>query len=283
MLCRFPRLSLARAQEPEDPEKAVGTQPGARERAPNEPPHPSQGRSQCILLSLPRPWQRRSPKSLFVPQTQRLRPPAPGIQESVPSPLGSLCPSVLRLLVTFSRTFPASPQGPHLELNKCAFGFFPRSVCVLSSVGTRGLGGSCPVPSSSFSPRASSSHHILPSTPPPRGLPFSAPLSPSASLRASSRGHRPQSPTALPLPSSHSCLWGLETREEMTEPLWSPPACVRAPGHTLRREAAPTRYSDTQTFQSGDLGLGRKSLLCSIAQGHACRWEAAWEEERGRS
>lgn len=125
MLCRFPRLSLARAQEPEDPEKAVGTQPGARERAPNEPPHPSQGRSQCILLSLPRPWQRRSPKSLFVPQTQRLRPPAPGIQESVPSPLGSLCPSVLHLLVTFSRTFPASPQGPHLELNKCAFGFFP--------------------------------------------------------------------------------------------------------------------------------------------------------------
>lgn len=60
ILCRFPLLSLARAQEPEDPEKAVGTQPGARERAPNEPPHPSQGRSQCTLLSLPRPLQRRS-------------------------------------------------------------------------------------------------------------------------------------------------------------------------------------------------------------------------------
>lgn len=38
----------------------MGTQPGARERAPNEPPHPSQGRSQCTLLSLPRPLQRRS-------------------------------------------------------------------------------------------------------------------------------------------------------------------------------------------------------------------------------
>lgn len=59
-----------------------------------------------------------------------IRPQAPGIQESVPSPLGSSCPSLLHLLVSFSRTFPACPQGPHLELNKCAFGFPPvLSVC----------------------------------------------------------------------------------------------------------------------------------------------------------
>ncbi|EDM07686.1 FXYD domain-containing ion transport regulator 7 [Rattus norvegicus] len=74
--------------------------------------HTKAGANAPCSLSLPRPWQRRrSPKSLFVPQTQRLRPPAPGIQESVPSALGSSCPSFLHLLVSFSRTFPAVPSG----------------------------------------------------------------------------------------------------------------------------------------------------------------------------
>lgn len=50
------------------------------------------------------------PKSPFAPQTQRLRPPAPGIQESVPSSLGSSFPFLLHFLV-FSRTFPAVPSG----------------------------------------------------------------------------------------------------------------------------------------------------------------------------
>lgn len=146
---------------------------------------------------------------------------------------------------------PLSPQGPHLELNKCAIGSPPCSVCVLSSVGTRGLGGrlrrlSCPLLLLPQGLRLSPHPSFHTS---PRGLPFSAPLSPSASLRPSGGGHRPQSPTVLPFPSSHPCLWGLETREEMTEPLWSPPACVLPPGHTLRPEAAPTRYSDTSVWR----------------------------------
>ncbi|OBS72783.1 hypothetical protein A6R68_12654 [Neotoma lepida] len=40
----------------------------------------------------------------------------------------------------------------------------------------------------------------------------------------------------------------------MTEPLWSPPARTRAPGHTLRPEAAPTRLETLGSDR--DPGLG---------------------------
>lgn len=252
--CRSPLLSLAGAQESEDRVKAVGTQPGAGEYAPSEPPHPPQGRSHCTPLSFPRPWQRRSPK-------EPICSPDPETQAS--SSLGSRSPSP----VPWDPHFPSSCiawssspgpsglslQGPRVKLNKCAF-VFPRSVCVLSSVGTQGLGGRLRWLCCFFLPPLLflllllkgllfSPHPFLQTF--PSGLPFSLPLSPSVSPRPSSGGHRPQSPTTLHRSCSHPCLWGLEAREEMTELLWSPPVLARAPGHTLRPEAAPTRDSHT--------------------------------------
>ncbi|XP_022442148.1 FXYD domain-containing ion transport regulator 7 isoform X2 [Delphinapterus leucas] len=71
------------------------------------------------------------PKSPSASQTQELRPPAPGVPGVHPQP-----PTIP---VCYS---PAPPCSPHpqrlcLELNKCAFGFSPCSVCVFSSVGTK--------------------------------------------------------------------------------------------------------------------------------------------------
>lgn len=104
------------------------------------------------------------PKSPFAPQTQRLRPPAPGIQESVPSSLGSSFPFLLHFLV-FSRTFPLSPQGPRVKLNKCAFVFPPFCLCVVVCGHPR-TGWETEVvvlflPSSSFPPSPPQEPHLL--------------------------------------------------------------------------------------------------------------------------
>lgn len=205
ILCRFPLLSLARAQEPEDPEKAVGTQPGARERSPNEPPHPYQGRSQCTLLALP-------PQAVATTTTPKepICTPDPETQASSSWDSG-VCPQCPGILVSLP---PASPGLLLQDLPRCPLrvhilslinvqSVSPRSVCVLSSVGTRGLGGrlrrlSCPLlllpQGLLLSPHPS--FHTS-----PRGRPFSAPLSPSASLRPLGGGHRPQSPTSSPSPA----------------------------------------------------------------------------------
>lgn len=249
--CRSPLLSLAGAQEPEDRVKAVGTQPGAGEYAPNEPPHPPQGRSHCTPLSFPRPWQRRSPKEPICspdPETQASSSWDPGVCPQFPGILISLPPAFPGLL----QDLPGCPLRVRVLSLINVHSFFPRSVCVLSSVGSQGLGGRLRwlccfflplllfllllLKSLLFSP-----HPFLQTF--PRGLPFSLPLSPSVSPRPSSGGHRPQSPITLHRSCSHPCLWGLEAGEEMTELLWSPPALARAPGHTLRPEAAPTRDS----------------------------------------
>lgn len=67
--------------------KAVGTQPGARECAPDEPPHPPQGRSHRTPLSLLRPWQWRSPKEPVCtpdPETQASSSWNPGVHPQYP-------------------------------------------------------------------------------------------------------------------------------------------------------------------------------------------------------
>lgn len=251
---RSPLLSLAGAQEPEDRVKAVGTQPGAGEYAPNEPPHPPQGRSHCTPLSFPRPWQRRSPKEPICspdPETQASSSWDPGVRPQFPGILISLPPAFPGLLL---QDLPGCPLRVHVLSLINVHSFFP-SLCLCVVVcGQPRTGREVEVVVPFLLPPLLflllllqgllfSPHSFLQTF--PRGLPFSLPLSPFVSPRPSSGGHRPQSPITLHRSCFHPCLWGLEAGKEMTELLWSPPALARAPGHTLRPEAAPTRDSHT--------------------------------------
>lgn len=105
-----------------------GPQPCPGSAPLNEPSHLLQGWSRCTSPGL---GNYDPPKSPSASQTQGLRPPAPGAPGVHPQP-----PTIP---VCYS---PAPPCSPHpqrlcLELNKCAFGFSPCSVCVFSSVGTK--------------------------------------------------------------------------------------------------------------------------------------------------
>lgn len=146
---------------------------------------------------------------------------------------------------------PLSPQGPHLELNKCAIGFSRFCLCVVVC-GHQRTGWEAeaavlsPPPPPPGPPPLTTS--FLPHL--PKGSSFLCTFVPICVPQTLRWRPPPSVPHVLPFPSSHPCLWGLETREEMTETLWSPPACVLAPGHTLRPEAAPTRYSDTSVWRS---------------------------------
>uniref|UniRef100_A0A8L2UKL5 FXYD domain-containing ion transport regulator n=1 Tax=Rattus norvegicus TaxID=10116 RepID=A0A8L2UKL5_RAT len=120
ILCRFPLLSLARAQEPEDPEKAVGTQPGARECSPNEPPHPYQGRSQCTLLALPP----QAVATTTIPK-EPICTPDPETQASSSWDSG-VCPQCPGILVSL---LPASPGLLLQDLPRC-----PLRVHILSLI-----------------------------------------------------------------------------------------------------------------------------------------------------
>lgn len=183
--------------------KAAGTQPGARDRAPSEPSHTPQGPKAEPLHHVVPPQALATmilPRSPLVPQTQRLRPPTPGIQECVPRPLHSLCPSLLHILVS-SRTLPAVPSGPCLELNKCAFSFFPWALSVCCCLWEPEDWWKAEV-----TVRFPPSPQGLPFLPhpsfhtSPRGLPFSAPWSSSVSLRPSGGGHCPSPPPPLRCP-----------------------------------------------------------------------------------
>lgn len=253
ILCRFPLLSLARAQEPEDPEKAVGTQPGARERFPNEPPHPYQGRSQCTLLALPP----QAVATTTIPK-EPICTPDPETQASSSWDSG-VCPQCPGILVSLP---PASPGLLLQDLPRC-----PLRVHILSLINVQSVSPPfclCVVVCGHQRTGWEAEAAVLSPPPPPPGPPplttsflphlpkgssFLCTLVPICVPQTLRWRPPPSVPHVLPFPSSHPCLWGLETREEMTEPLWSPPACVLAPGHTLRPEAAPTRYSDTSVWR----------------------------------
>lgn len=109
--------------------KAVGTQPGAGEYAPNEPPHPPQGRSHCTPLSFPRPWQRRSPKEPICspdPETQASSSWDPGVRPQFPGILISLPPAFPGLLL---QDLPGCPLRVHVLSLINVHSFFP-SLCL---------------------------------------------------------------------------------------------------------------------------------------------------------